>query len=83
MTSSPGDTSEREFVGRSSRWPAGPLCGPSARVALCLSGKSDMSSQNVTALLLFSIRCCVMGMASFALRGNYELPNIVTNIVTG
>lgn len=82
MVSSPGDASKKEFVGRSSRWPAGPWCGPSAQVALCPSGKSDMSSQNMTALLLF-IRCCMMGMASFVLRGNYKLPNIATNIVTG
>lgn len=54
---------KRQMARRSLMWAE---CLVTAR----LSGKSDMASLNVTALLLFSIRCCVMGMASFCTSGD-------------
>lgn len=69
-------------MGWRGRWPDSPICEPSAWPATFLCGKYDIACRNARhiALLLFCIDCWVIGTASLALHGNYNVPNIETNI---
>lgn len=69
-------------MGWRGRWHDSQIGEPSAWTATFLCGKYDMACLNARhiALLLFCRDCCVFGTDSHALHGNYNVPNIETNI---